>query len=204
MSSISDNLALSVDAVGSIVLCVVIGAATAHTIPHRAVVVKDMTFIVTQVCVPSYLFVATASSFTIDLLDQKAVVLACFCVALCVIGWCVAQLVGRYAADLPKAFNFLLGMYTAFPSAVVLPVSVLTALDVPWLTDEVRQQAITYVFVYSMTQTVMFWVVLNHMVRKEAARIHSRDIGDPALLPSVMKAQLPLAVRPVQRHASHA
>jgi predicted permease len=172
-----DYVAATTKAVGTVVVACAVGACTAHLIPNQRSTTRDFSLLVTSICVPALLFSHMAEAFTADMLSVQSATLLVLAAVAAGVGGLVGWLVGRIALRNPElAFLTLIGC--AFQNTVILPMSVVTNLDVPWLKGDLLDKCVAYVFVYSVMVSILMWTIGQEMIRVAAAKSRG-DVAAP-------------------------
>ena len=169
----ASHVVATANSVGSVVVSVAIGVFAAPYIPNSAVAVRDLSFIVTSVCVPCLLFDHTSTGFTYEMLQNDALALVSLAFLAAAVGGTLGYLFGR--TFLPEKYAFLCVVGCAFQNTVILPVGIISTLDVEWITDAVRRRAVTLVFVYNIAVTISFWTIGIAFIRRAAAKLHTEE-----------------------------
>lgn len=176
MSSVLMHFQPTVTAVATVVVSVAVGALAAPFIPNGPIAVRDLSVIVTAVCVPCLFLDHLSHSFHPAMLEVESALLIGFGYVGALVGGTLGHVVGRLTLE--PTFAFLTAVGCAFQNTVVLPVGLLSSLDVPWLTPEMRSKAVAYVFVYNISTTTTLWTVGNWLIGTAAAR--ARGEAPPA------------------------
>src|SRR5688572_9214196 len=97
-------------AVATVVVTCAVGVVTARAIPNQRVTTRDLSMLVTSLCVPALLFSKMAVEFTPDMLSVQSASLLTFALLSSLVGGVVGYLVGRvFLPDPQLAFLTLIG-----------------------------------------------------------------------------------------------
>lgn len=172
----------TITAVTKVVVAVLIGAVTSQHIPNRITTVKDLSFIVSSVCVPCMLVTHLTESCSIELL-QQSFLLPLFSLLNMAFGagvsW-VYSLVVLPESKFP-GYKYLTILGSTFQNSVIVPLSLATSLkgSFAWFGPKEFKQAVAYIFVYYVMVTIIMWSLGNAIIQHAKEKLARRANAPP-------------------------